>query len=281
MSFTTQTATRPKRPRYQEIQEALLAEIEAGRYVVGERLPTEQELCARFEASRHTVRDALRQLQQSGLIVRRRGSGSVLAAQYPTERFTNSISSLENLFQYAAETRLEILTIDKILTEGAISQLLRCRDGEAWVRVCALRRAPSETLPIAYTEIYLPITYEAIVSDIGSVQAAVYAMIEERFHVQVTKVRQSLEAVAVDRNAASRLAIDVGWPALRITRRYYAEEGAQIEVAVSTHPAGRYRYEMTLERRPEGQSLYSMHERFRPGAPGRCCADTSERALHE
>ncbi len=237
-------------PRYREILDTLLSEIAAKRYALGERLPTEQELCARFDASRHTVREALRQLQELGVIVRRQGSGSVLAAHAPTRRFTNSISSLENLFQYAAETRLEILTIDKIVTEREVSRLLRCADGEVWVRVCALRRAPDESLPIAYTEIYLPAAYEAIVADIGAVQAAVYAMIEERYGVHVGEVRQSLEAAAADANVASRLSVPADSPVLRITRRYYADDGQQIEVAVSTHPAGRYRYEMTLERRP-------------------------------
>ncbi|MBV9564197.1 MAG: GntR family transcriptional regulator, partial [Bradyrhizobium sp.] len=45
-------------PRYRAIAEQLLADIARGRYPVGSALPTEIELCRRFDASRHTVREA-------------------------------------------------------------------------------------------------------------------------------------------------------------------------------------------------------------------------------
>ena len=56
---------------YERVARELVEAISSGRYPLGSRLPTELELCAQFGASRNTVRAALRELQDLGLIERR------------------------------------------------------------------------------------------------------------------------------------------------------------------------------------------------------------------
>ncbi|HWL86806.1 MAG TPA: GntR family transcriptional regulator [Polyangiaceae bacterium] len=63
-------------PKHAQVYAALRREIQAGRWVRGERLPSEAELVRRFGASRITVGRAMRDLQERGLIERRAGSGS-------------------------------------------------------------------------------------------------------------------------------------------------------------------------------------------------------------
>src|SRR3546814_15374854 len=60
-------------PRYLEVADALLADIMAGQFPVGTMLPTEIELCGRFDVRRFTVRQALRRLDEMGLVSRRHG----------------------------------------------------------------------------------------------------------------------------------------------------------------------------------------------------------------
>jgi GntR family transcriptional regulator of arabinose operon len=66
-------------PKYQQILDDLKASIASGRYSVGQRLPSEHELVKTFGASRVTVNRALRELQLSGAIERRAGSGSYVS----------------------------------------------------------------------------------------------------------------------------------------------------------------------------------------------------------
>ena len=63
-------------PKYRQILEAIKTDIVSGRYQPGQKLPSEAALVKRFETSRITVGRALRELQQTGLIERRPGSGS-------------------------------------------------------------------------------------------------------------------------------------------------------------------------------------------------------------
>ncbi len=56
---------------YRRLADSIATEIEAGKYKLGDRLPTERELAEQFGVSRATVRSALRELQQLGLVSRR------------------------------------------------------------------------------------------------------------------------------------------------------------------------------------------------------------------
>jgi DNA-binding LacI/PurR family transcriptional regulator len=66
-------------PKYQQILDDLKSSIANGKYAVGERLPSEHDLVSVYGASRVTVNRALRELQLSGLIERRAGSGSYVS----------------------------------------------------------------------------------------------------------------------------------------------------------------------------------------------------------
>ena len=65
-----------RKAKHQEIFDALLQDIETGRYRGGEQLPTEHSLVKRFNASRPTVSRAVQSLVQMGLVHRRAGSGT-------------------------------------------------------------------------------------------------------------------------------------------------------------------------------------------------------------
>ena len=76
--------TADKTPLWKSISEALIEDLAAGHYGPGDKLPTEAELSARFGVNRHTVRHALRDLGDRGLVLSRRGAG-VFVTQRPTE----------------------------------------------------------------------------------------------------------------------------------------------------------------------------------------------------
>ena len=71
-------------PIWSSISTALTAEIAAGTYAQGSKLPTEAQLALRFGVNRHTVRRALGVLAEAGLVQPRRGAG-VFVTSVPTD----------------------------------------------------------------------------------------------------------------------------------------------------------------------------------------------------
>ncbi len=65
---------------YEQVSEQIRAEIRGGRYAPDARLPSERDLAARLRVGRPAVREALGALQNEGLVVTRRNSGTYVAA---------------------------------------------------------------------------------------------------------------------------------------------------------------------------------------------------------
>lgn len=235
--------------RYEEIVRSLLEDVDRDVYALGDRLPTEADLCEKFQVSRHTVREALRRLQQMGYVARRQGSGSVLVSRRADGLFHNSINSLEEVLQYATTTRVDVLSVDRIVAEPDLARRLGCTPESQWFRVNAMRRADGSDQPVAYTEIFVDVAFADIIPNIGIVQTAIYRMIEQAHALRIVEVMQEIAAVSADANVASRLAIAPGSPVLLVQRRYVAEHGRLVEIAVNSHPGSRFRYEMSLQRR--------------------------------
>ena len=106
-----------KSSRYRDIAAELQKEIRLGVHAVGELLPTETELMARYSASRQTVREALRIIIEQGLIIRRAGLGSVVIASEPPVLFTHSVKSLNEWLRYSNETYREVAGSGEIVAD--------------------------------------------------------------------------------------------------------------------------------------------------------------------
>lgn len=69
-----------RRSLIEEVTEILRTEIAGGTWAVGERIPTEVELCRRMGVGRNTIREAVQSLVHLGLLDRRQGSGTYVTA---------------------------------------------------------------------------------------------------------------------------------------------------------------------------------------------------------
>jgi GntR family phosphonate transport system transcriptional regulator len=84
-------------PIWQTIQSALTAEIAAGSYAPGARLPTEAQLALRFGVNRHTVRHALAALAEAGMVQSRRGAGVFVTAVPADYRLSRRVRFHQNV----------------------------------------------------------------------------------------------------------------------------------------------------------------------------------------
>jgi DNA-binding GntR family transcriptional regulator len=236
------------RPRYRQIADALRAEIRGGQYAIGTMLPTETELCGRFQASRHTIREALRLVEDAGLVARRQGSGTTIIAQDDAGRLVQDISRVGGLLQYPDETRLSVLRAQESVLDDESSALMNMPAGETWLRVEGIRRLHGTAPPICFTTLLLPPAFAAFVEEIGQEPGPVYALLERRFGLRLASVDVELSAGGVPAPQAALLEVEAGAPALMIRRRYIDATGRVFEVSHSCHPAPRFHYRATLRR---------------------------------
>jgi DNA-binding GntR family transcriptional regulator len=98
-------------PLYASLAKSLADAIRAGRHPAGSLLPTEEALSRTWAVSRQTVREALRRLDEQGLIVRRRGIGTRVAGDGAQRRFVLGIGSMTDIREVRQLGRVEDSTL--------------------------------------------------------------------------------------------------------------------------------------------------------------------------
>lgn len=161
--------------RYREIEQFLRAQIATA--TTGDPLPTEAELCTRFGVSRMTVRQALQELSNGGLIDRRRGRGTFVAARPLHRRPGVFLSFTEEMAHrgLVASSRLLSAGISPARAEEVVD--LRLDEDADVVRIERIRLAGG--VPIAFEEAALVIDHAGVLaSDLraGSLHAGLNEM---------------------------------------------------------------------------------------------------------
>lgn len=239
----------PNTPRWSKhalIAEALANDIQQGKYNVGDLLPSEPELGAAFGVSRHTVRMALRTLHELGLTVSHQGVGTKVNQNKVRSRYSHSFNSASDLLQYATKTRFRVLDTKQLAVAAELAEYLGCKPNERWWRVRTVRTERIGGAPIAYSEIYIPLAFGAVVAEVESSRQPIFALIEQRFTERVDEVQQDIAAIALSAEEARHLGEKPNSPGLEITRRYFGR-GRLFEVARSVHPKASFKYSMRVK----------------------------------
>jgi len=235
-------------PLYLEVRRILAEELERGLYPIGSRFPTEQELCERFGYARHTVRQALRGLQDSGLIARQTKTGTVVLATRAEQTFSSKISSLDELWQYAKVTRFEQMHEGVVILRDSLAGILGRTAGERWLRMAGYRRHIGEPGPLSWSEIYIAEPYIGVRPEVDHDRTPIYALLSQKYDLQIERVDRQLRAIAMPEDVAPMLAAEPGSPALLERRTFFAQDRGVFEISLSIYPGDRYSHNTSLVR---------------------------------
>ncbi len=234
-------------PLYRRLAEALKAEIASGQHPVGSLLPTEQELCEAHGASRYTVREALRLLAEDGLVERRQGRGTEVVSSAQRPVYAQSLTSLSQLYDYAAETVLEIDRVLRVVPEPELAGRLGRRPGRQWLLAEGLRKTlGGET--ICVSRVFLHDDFGALAPELPQHRGAIHSLIESRYGVSVREVLQEISTERLETAPAALLGEAPGAWSILVTRRYRGEDDRPILVSFNWHRLDGFVYSQAIRR---------------------------------
>jgi len=250
LTLSLKIAPTMNKPRFSDISRHLKEGITSGHYPVGTLLPTELELRDHYKTSRHTVRAALQELQQLGLVSRRKNVGTRVESATPQVGFQQSLASVEDVVQFGATHVRVVREVETVEAKGALARLLVCAEGTAWLRISSLRMDEEQPeLPICWTDLYMDPAYTDLVERVrDSPETLVSTLIEQQYGRRVVEIVQQLQALEMPAAMARHLGVEAGSAALQIVRRYLDASGDTIDVTVTIHPADRFSLTMRLKR---------------------------------
>ncbi|WP_127025480.1 GntR family transcriptional regulator [Rheinheimera mangrovi] len=232
--------------KYRALAQQLTEDILSGLFPLGAVLPTERELCLRWQISRHTAREALRSVERVGLVSRRQGSGTVVVRTSLPERINQFVSSVQDVLQFGQQTRFRLEQCELIQADTGLAELLGTTEGTACVYLGGVRTDPYSNAAICYTQIYRIDQQDATTEALKNSSTAVQTMVNILQASRIGKVEQQLSASLMDKSYAKALRVEENSAAMRISRRYFDKNQQLILVAQSVYPAHRYSYSHVL-----------------------------------
>lgn len=158
-------------PLWAQLEAELRRRLDSGDFSDGV-FPTDLELTEAYEVSRHTVREAVRHLNKTGLLKRERGRGTVLNRS----EFEQTLGTLYSLFQSVedagVEQTSEVLELD-VVTDTVAATQLGLADDAKLVLVARLRLAGG--VPLAVDRAWLPHEIAAPLLNVDWTHTALYA----------------------------------------------------------------------------------------------------------
>lgn len=235
------------RPRYQVIADDLMADIAAEKFAVGTMLPTEMELCQRYDVSRYTVREALRQLRDLGMVAMRRGSGTRVIAARPEQAYVQSVGALSELLRYPG-TSFELMRSGRITLGLEEAETLHQQIGAEWFRISGVRRSDKANTPICWQDVYVLPEFADAARQVPRDRRAVHRIIEEQYGEVIGHAQLDMFASHIDEKLAVHLEVEPDTAAMTIIRRYTDQMGRLFETTRSIHPEGRFVYSLDMQR---------------------------------
>lgn len=236
-------------PYYKRLATHLMDGIKAGRWPIGAALPTEKDLCDTFGVSRHTTREALRQLETRGLIARRQGSGSTVVATSPPVRYEQNTQTIEDMLHHGKATRLHVVRAAEVAADanqfaGQIAQLA----GAPCIWVRSIRYPRNDARPLALVDVYVAVRSKAQARRLLDVATAAQEIVNIVDVRKIDRIDQSFSALNVQEPEAKLLHTKAGDAVFQIVRNYHDATGRLLVVAHSLYNGQLFTYASTLHR---------------------------------
>ena len=223
-------------PVYKRIQNAIRKRIEAAELNPGDAVASERELAKTHNVSLLTARHALAGLEREGLVERRRGAGTFVAA--PKIHFNKLMSYTEHMSSRGLAPRSRVLLAKLIEDEQEIAARLGLPAASRLVKIARLRLTGEE--PFALETCYLPAAEFAGLVNAQLGKNSLFAALQHEYGVELAYADEEIDATAADANLADMLGLPKGAAILRIRQVIYSTTGKATIYVVGYYRSDRH-----------------------------------------
>lgn len=228
-------------PLYYQIAQRLEAAIRDEVLPAGSRLENEVALANRLGLSRPTIRRAIQELVDKGLLVRRRGIGTQVVHGKVT-RNVELTSLHDDLERSGQKPQTVVLSSERATADAELAELLGVEAGTPVLHIVRLRSA--DGVPLAILDNALPAEFlDLSIDDLS--RYGLYQMLRTR-GVTMRVAKQRIGARAATAHEAELLGVGKGGPVLTMTRTAFDSSGKAIEHGRHCYRPDLYSFEITL-----------------------------------
>ncbi|WP_344376611.1 GntR family transcriptional regulator [Agromyces tropicus] len=228
-------------PLYFQVSTKLEQAIQDGQLPAGSRLENEISLGQRFGLSRPTVRRAIQELVDKGLLVRRRGIGTQVVHGQVT-RNVELTSLYDDLGRTGQKPTTKVISYEIGEADQAVADSLGITEGDTVLHVRRLRSA--DGVPIALLDNTLPGDFADLTVD-DLEQRGLYQLMRAR-GVTMRVAKQRIGARTATATESRLLQLPKGAALLTMARTAFDSSGRAVEFGQHCYSPDLYSFEITL-----------------------------------
>ncbi|QQJ95926.1 GntR family transcriptional regulator [Burkholderia ambifaria] len=233
-------------PLYVQIKDTLRARILDGTYAPHSRMPSEHELCAMFDVSRITVRQALSDLQKEGLLFKLHGKGTFVSKPKAFQNVTSLQGFAEAMSSMGYEIVNQLRSVRTVKADRHLATKLNVPEGAPLVEIHRVRLLNRE--PVSLEQTWVP---EALGKRLAGADLAtrdIFLILENDCGVPLGHADVSIDAILADDDIVDALRVEESSPVLRIERLTHDASGMPIDYEHLYFRGDAFQYRLRIDR---------------------------------
>lgn len=236
-------------PYYHQLKAIMTKQIASGRWSAGAQIPSEPELCKLLDVSRTVVRQALGELENERILVRRKGRGTFVAEQKVSGRLFQSLTGFhDDMLSQGHMPRTRVLERRVEPASETVATQLEIEPGAKVLRIERVRSVGTE--PIVLVTTWLPHDLCGPLVDVDLTDRSLYQELA-KIGLHIQHGRRTVEAIRATTDDAELLAMKQGDPLLFLRSVTYLPNERAVEYYEAKHRGDRTSLEVDLVKTTE------------------------------
>jgi GntR family transcriptional regulator len=197
---------------YLSVKDEIEESISKGEFKPADKLPSEYKLAKKYGVSRMTLREALRALEEEGLVARKQGAGTFVKASSQRIKSILDINYgvSEMIMNMGFRPGTQEIKMEEVLADSHLAKALNIARGAKIITIERVRSA--DKIPVVYSLDMIPASILPDIKDIKELGESVYDFLEKKCNVILSSSMARLFPTKAVRKLANKLNIKINSP---------------------------------------------------------------------
>lgn len=225
-------------PLYDQLAEQIRQDIYSGKFVQGEKIPSEFELSERYAVSRSTVRKAISVLVSENLLVKAHGKGTFVSSPKVNQNNSSFLSFTDNVKSMGKTLITKTIRISHVSPSERQKRFFGLGDKEMLLEAERLRYV--DNLPICVETNWFTSAYDSLQEK--NLDGSLYAILKNDYNIRPLTGSKTIELCYASSEEAALLDVPRGSALMLIEDQVYDSNGNPLHIAKQVLRGDKFRY---------------------------------------
>lgn len=190
-------------PLYIQLKEIIKKQIETNNLQPGEAIPSERELSEKYKLSRMTIRQAINDLVNEGILVKEHGRGTFVAKKKIEKGLPELRSFSEDMIDRGLKPGAKVLEFKLIEPNNTVISKLKLQESQLVYHIKRIRYADGE--PMAFENVYITASRCPGLDKYNLQNNSLYEILKQDYEIKFNYAEQSLRVKRLSKEEAESL----------------------------------------------------------------------------